>query len=536
MTARLVRLLGLVVLVGCQTPSEESERATRHEEAVFTTCGGSAIPSNTTWEQPGYSWWQNQQWFLKGDGLTPTENTIEVQFTEPPGITGVHVNWHCVRGYLKNMATGSVSYLGTSTVTAGTQTCGNGTCLRKIQYTVGTAQLTTGEYKLLLAADDQNTTFMHRPFKVSAPLYFVISTDWDYPNSYGECSGQAISTWMDSLRVGRPGFAFSHFVGAYMWHGETGAARSPALEQWLLCKNGRLPSSGTCSPPATPDEIGVHVHGHKAELLDQVPLPNCCSSSSCESSSPATNCATPACAAPAVCPHVNYRTEPADNWASDASGYAQELRAFGTEELLEILNYSSRTLVRHGFAQPTSFRAGGWASGANVLAVFPSTTQYGLDGSGVLQALGTGAYTVDSSAVPPNSICTQFPGSGICASVGESAGLSATTTSASQPYLGGTVLEVPDNGALVDYRYSDGSGNEIATDLGTVYNGAPLSTPRVYQSGFHSHNWCSRKGRVNDALTTLDPVIHAGKNNTADMGPGVWTTISRLRQSSIASP
>lgn len=475
---RMTTVLLVGSLAGCDAVDETRVAPLgRAEQGVVTTCGGSAVPSNTTWVQPGYSWWQNQQWFLKGDGVTPTESTLELQFTEPPGITGVHVNWHCVRGYLKTLATGAIRYLGTSAVAAGNEVCGNGsTCLRKIQFDVGTADLAPGNYEVLLAADDQNTTFARRAFKVSAPLYLILSTDWDFPNSYGQCSGQSITDWMDSLR-GRPGFAFSHFVGAYMWQGETGAALSPAIEQWLLCRSGRLPSSGTCSPPASPDEIGVHVHGHKAELLNYVPLPSCCLSS-CAAGTPATNCAPPtiACVAPAVCPHVNERPAYADNWDTDASGYAQLLRAFGSEELVEILNYSSRVLVRHGFAQPTSIRAGGWSSGPNVLAVFPSTTRYGLNALGALEVLGTGAYTVDSSAVPPDSVCTDPPDR-FCKRLKDGAGLSSTTTPASQPYISGGTLVVPDNGALVDYRYS----SEIATDLAAVFTGEPLATPRVYQ-------------------------------------------------------
>lgn len=75
-----------------------------------------------------------------------------------------------------------------------------------------------------------------------------------------------------------------------------------------------------------------------------------------------------------------------------------------------------------------------------------------------------------------------------------------------------------------------------AAFVGAATVGTPLSAPKVYQYGFHPHNVCSGTPHISDTVEdvltdTLDPILYAN-----DDGPAVWTTISKLRQSSIAMP
>ncbi|MES1188162.1 MAG: SpvB/TcaC N-terminal domain-containing protein, partial [Myxococcales bacterium] len=160
-------LLLLVVALGCASQDQQQQASQREtvgsvSQAIVTTCGSSAVPATTTWVQPGYTIWENHDSFIVPVGSAPTDN-LDIEFTEPSGITGVYVNWLCVRAYLRS-TTGNITYLGTSTVTAGTHTCAAGTCLRRVSYDM--SAVTPGTYEVLLAADDQNTTFLRRTIDV----------------------------------------------------------------------------------------------------------------------------------------------------------------------------------------------------------------------------------------------------------------------------------------------------------------------------------------------------------------------------------
>ena len=160
-------LLLLLVGLGCASRDQQQEPANRESvgqvaQAIVTTCGSSAVPTNATWVRLGYTMWQNQASFIAPAGSAPTGN-LEIEFDEPPGITGVQVNWLCVRAYLRSTS-GTISYLGTSTVTAGSHTCGADTCLRRVSYDM--SAVTPGTYQVLLAADDQDITFARRNIDV----------------------------------------------------------------------------------------------------------------------------------------------------------------------------------------------------------------------------------------------------------------------------------------------------------------------------------------------------------------------------------
>lgn len=146
----------ILVALGCASEDQgDKHRLGEISQAVVTTCGSSAVPSDIKRTQVGYTVWQNRDWFHHGAG-EPANASLELEFTEPSGVTGVYVNWLCVRAYLRDSA-GNATYLGTSSVTAGTHACGSTTCLRHVSYDV--SAVPPGTYEVALAADDQDATF-----------------------------------------------------------------------------------------------------------------------------------------------------------------------------------------------------------------------------------------------------------------------------------------------------------------------------------------------------------------------------------------
>ena len=119
-------------------------------------------------------------------------------------------------------------------------------------------------------------------------------------------------------------------------------------------------------------------------------------------------------------------------------GHEVELEAYSVDEICAIVRRSRELLTRNGFSIGPWFRAGGWIAGDHVL-----------------QALVKEGFTVDSSATDavwhdevkraalPARIKQLWP-----SVTKESAPFVITTAS-------GTILEMPDTGALADYTTAD---------------------------------------------------------------------------------
>ena len=82
------------------------------------------------------------------------------------------------------------------------------------------------------------------------------------------------------------------------------------------------------------------------------------------------------------------------------------------------------------------------------------------------------------------------------------------------------VLEVPDNGALVDYVSAD----EMIQIFTANWPGGALPEPRVLSIGFHPPNFNQGyEGRIDDTLVHVDQFLAS-----ADTGPVVYARLSEL--------
>ena len=84
------------------------------------------------------------------------------------------------------------------------------------------------------------------------------------------------------------------------------------------------------------------------------------------------------------------------------------------------------------------------------------------------------------------------------------------------------ILEVPDNGVLVDYV----TGLDMKSIFDLNYAGGALDVPTLYQVGWHPPNFSgSFLDRMDQALDHVDAHLHAD-----DEGPARYVTISELTQ------
>jgi hypothetical protein len=327
--------------------------------------------------------------------------------------------------------------------------------------------LPSGEYKALLAADGGATAFAELTFHRSHPLYAFVSNDWDDADNADETLRR-----QEQLHELHPELKLTHFVGPYTFTDPTvSSSRAEYLAGWV---KGLRDHYG--------DEIGLHIHPY------------------CNFVETTT---------------VTCRTEPSfAKSQGDATGYTVVVGSYSREEFGELLRAADEIFVAHGLGKPTSFRAGGWTAEIHTL-----------------QALADNGYVADGSGANWRRM-------------EEWKGVSGTTLYAwnqehwttigdtSQPYypsladiLESTapsvpVLEVPNNGILVDYVRTD----EMIEIFEANWSGGPLDTPRVYSIGYHPPNFSETyKTRILGALAHVDQFLVS-----ADLGPVVYATLSDL--------
>lgn len=323
-----------------------------------------------------------------------------------------------------------------------------------------------GEHRLLLAADRGPAAFAARPLHVSAALYAVVSVDWDSADPPQGNLGR-----MEQLRGAHPRLRYTQFVGPYLFTDPaTGAERRQALVDWLRRQR------------AAGDELGVHIHP-RCTFVDTTGV-------ACR--------ATP-----------SYRDP-----EGDPTGYTVVLASYSAAEQATMLRAAADLMTRNGFERPTSFRAGGW------------TTQLS-----TLEACDQAGYLVESSAFPPETIQASWGSR----ELGRWNLMNWTgITPTSQPYHPSRarlvadeppptfrVLEVPDNGCLVDYML----GSAMIRVLRQNWpDDVALARPTVFQVGLHPESYdFNYHGRLDTALREVDRHLHAD-----DAGPVVYARLTEL--------
>jgi hypothetical protein len=319
-----------------------------------------------------------------------------------------------------------------------------------------------GDHQILMAADGSRFAFSEVRFARSHPLYVAVSNDWDNADN-----GDAMLERQVRLHARHPNLVLTHFVGPYTFTDPAvSETRRRFLVDWVTALRDR-----------EGDEIGLHVH-------------------------PYCNFVRTA--------GVTCRTAPSFARASDATGYTVILSSYTEAELERIFAKATELFEQHGLGTPTSFRAGGWTAQLHVL-----------------KALVSAGHVADSSACNWARLeeWEHVAGAQLFAWNREHW---ATIDDTSQPYYPSTtdilssagptlpILEVPDNGALVDYV----SAAEMIDMFRRNWPGsAPLAEPRVYSIGYHPPNFSETFfQRMDDTLTEIDrhlavdgrgPVIYA---------------------------
>jgi hypothetical protein len=335
---------------------------------------------------------------------------------------------------------------------------------------VDIAHLEPGEHEVLLAADGSDTAFARLTFLRSHPLYVLVSTDWDDPDNADMSLAR-----QEQLHTAHEELRLTHFVGPYTFTDpDVAPSRVDILVGWLAGMRDTYD-----------DEIGVHIHPY-CSFVETAGVP--------------------------------CRTQPSFVYpAGDATGYTVVLASYGEAELATLLATADELLSAHGLGKPTSFRAGGWAADLSTL-----------------RALAAAGYVVDSSANNWARL-EEWDGSPPGATLYEwNQEHWATIGDTSQPYYPSAediltpgsphvgLLEVPDNGILVDYVTTE----EMIDIFSANWAGGPLATPTVYQIGFHPPNFNEAYRRaIDDTLTHVDRY-----RASADDGPVVYATLSELVQ------
>ncbi len=329
------------------------------------------------------------------------------------------------------------------------------------------ASLPVGTYDVLLAADGSTTAFAKLPVHRSAPYYVLVTTDWDFPDP-----GQVVMGYQKQMHLEHPELRMTHFVGPYTFTDPMVTAdRQAALVTWLL----EMRDNYT-------DEIGLHIHPYCSFVVDA---------------------------------GLTCITDQSTVYAQDTSGYTIKLSAYTREQMGQLLDHANALFEAHGLNHTKTFRAGGWTASLDTL-----------------QALADKGYTADTSALNWARIeewKDQQSGELYRWNMAHWAPIDDT----SQPYWPNqgdvlssqspslSLLEVPDNGVMIDYVTLD----EMNGLFDANWDGQPLAAPRTLMMGFHpSINFSlSEFHRVDGFLDYADQYLAArGK------GPVVYITLQEV--------
>ena len=326
--------------------------------------------------------------------------------------------------------------------------------------------LAPGKHVALLSERGQPKAFARIDFLRGHPYYVFVSNDWDVSDND---PSNAVWKLEEGLHTRHAELKITHFVGPYTF---TDPAVTPArrseIVKWVLGMK-----------TAHDDEIGLHIH-------------------------PYCNFVTAAGVTCRTRPSFQY---PSGSTQTDTTGYTVVLAEYDHAEMLTLLKSADTLFAKNGLGKPTSFRAGGWTAEAHTLQAL-ADDKFVIDASGanwsrLTDWSGDLLYDWNQSHWAPIDDMSQpwYP------SVGN-------MLSSAAPRL--PILEVPDNGILVDYI----TGPEMVKVFDENWAGDALTTPKVLSIGYHpvslarNPSWASRLHTVMDhadqflATTGNGPVFY----------------------------
>jgi hypothetical protein len=323
-----------------------------------------------------------------------------------------------------------------------------------------------GTHDILFTANGSTTAFAKATFHRSRPYYVLVSTDYDFSDP-----GKQAVLLMDSLHTNHPGMVITHFWAPYTYTDpNVTAARRDELDVWIKKQHDELH-----------DEIGLHIH-------------------------PWCNFVTTAGIACITDQSTVYPM-------GDTSGYTIKLSAYGHDQMSTLLQRAAAIFGERGLGTPVTFRAGGWTADESTL-----------------QALDDNGYVADTSALNWAKI-EEWNGKELYtwtqthwSQIGDTSqpyNPSTTDPQTSTPGSNLRMLEVPDNGVMIDYVSLD----EMTGLFDANWDGEPLTTSRTLMMGFHpSPSFSpSELGRVDGFLKYAD--MHLASAGT---GPVVYVTLSQV--------
>ncbi len=328
------------------------------------------------------------------------------------------------------------------------------------------SRLSAAQHTLSIFVNGGTVPAAQKVFRRSHPVYVFLTTDWDTSDS-----PDSALNLQDALHTAHPALKITHFVGPYTFTDTTlSATRKRALVNWL---NGERSLYS--------DEIGLHIH--------------------------------PYCNFVNTLGGIACRTTPTySTTGPDTTGYTVPLAVYSEAEISAMLKASDSLFVANGLGKPTSFRAGGWTADIDVARAL-SANGYKADSSANNWArleewdgLGTG-YLFNWNKMNWNPI----------GDLSQPYHPSATsTTTPAVPGL--EVLEVPDNGSLVDYV----SGEEMIAIFNANWNGEAVAAPKSYVIGLHPVNYDSYyHARMQMVLSHVDRFLAR-----SDAGPVFYETLT----------
>jgi hypothetical protein len=325
--------------------------------------------------------------------------------------------------------------------------------------------LPPGEHVVLLAAAGASEAFAQLTLIRTHPYYVLVTNDWDDSEH-----SEGVLNLQEKLYEDNPGFKQTHFVGPYTFTDPVVTAEQIGmLVDWVIAKHD---DNG--------DEIGLHIHPY-CNFIETTSV---------------------------TCLH-----EPSFAYDVDETGYTIDLSAY-TLEQTEILAAQAIVLFEaNGLGRPTSFRAGGWTAQLHTL-----------------EALQNSGFVADTSANNWARL-EEWEGQPDASLYEWNAEHWATIDEWSQPYYPSAddilddseptldILEVPDNGCLVDYVTVD----EIEQMFHAGWDGGALDQPLVYVTGYHPTSYGSHHFTMEAGLQHI-----SGHLNREDAGPVVYETVSAM--------
>lgn len=325
---------------------------------------------------------------------------------------------------------------------------------------ISIADVGPGTYDILFTANASRDAFAKFTIHRSAPYYVLVTTDYDFSDP-----GNTSLMYIERLHIDHPELVITHFWAPYTYTDpDVTDTRRDQLDTWI--KRMRDEQG---------DEIGLHIHPycHFVEAAGQTCI---------------TDQST-------VYP------------AGDDTGYTINLSAYGHQPMSALVAHANTLFEQRGLGTPTTFRAGGWTSSLDTLKALADNGYVAetsaLNWKYIEEWEGYELYTWNMTNWNPINDTSQpyYP------SVDN---VLTTTPGANLP-----ILEVPDNGVMIDYV----SIEEMNGIFDANWDGMPLEAPRTLMMGFHPapSMSASEHHRVDAFLDYAD--MHLAKQG---LGPVVY--------------